>query len=364
MPERIAWGSLTFFHAFDVGHEIELAAARMLGAASEAPGLAGLRPGPPHLQYQPRPLVLPERPVVLCTGEGELSLDVSVKVFDFGALSVRLSLPVRNRPWNDFIAMALELATGNAVEQAARSAAEDAFERLHAAILRPRMSPLTEEYCLWHVGEFAPLVDGGSLLREVPQDLARLIMLERGTFGESALEEILRGPIQYHSSDLVLVDWNAAFALDPTVQDTAEVLEFLNVQLLELRIFDRLLHESLDELSDELYRKRFRLPFFPDRYGKVLQRISELRMEVSLVQERIYNTLKLMGDVYLARICEEARRKVGAERWEATIRTQLRTLEDIYSILNHRAEASRAEALEVIIILLIAFEIVLGLLRH
>ena len=70
------------------------------------------------------------------------------------------------------------------------------------------------------------------------------------------------------------------------------------------------------------------------------------------------------GDVYLARIYEEARRKAGTEKWEGTIRDRLKALEDIYTILNNRAAASRAETLEMIIILLIALEIVMGLLRR
>jgi hypothetical protein len=60
---------------------------------------------------------------------------------------------------------------------------------------------------------------------------------------------------------------------------------------------------------------------------------------------------------------EEARRKVGAEKHEGTVRDQLATLTDIYTVLNNQAQAARAETLELIIILLIAIEIVMGLLR-
>ncbi len=61
---------------------------------------------------------------------------------------------------------------------------------------------------------------------------------------------------------------------------------------------------------------------------------------------------------------EEIRRKAGADRWESTIRDQLRMLEDIYTVLNNRAAAGRAEMLETIIIVLIVIEIVMGLFRH
>jgi uncharacterized Rmd1/YagE family protein len=83
-----------------------------------------------------------------------------------------------------------------------------------------------------------------------------------------------------------------------------------------------------------------------------------------MVRERINNTLKIAGDAYLARVYDEVRRKVDTEKWEGTIRDQLKTLEDIYTILNNRATAARSEMLEMIIILLIALEIVMGLLRH
>jgi uncharacterized Rmd1/YagE family protein len=54
---------------------------------------------------------------------------------------------------------------------------------------------------------------------------------------------------------------------------------------------------------------------------------------------------------------------VGAEKHEGTVRDQLATLTDIYTVLNNQAQAAREETLELIIILLIAIEIVMGLLR-
>ena len=150
---------------------------------------------------------------------------------------------------------------------------------------------------------------------------------------------------------------------DPKFQDTAEVLEFLNIQVLELRFFDRLLHEAIEGVSEELRPRRRLFHILHDPYEKPLRKLSGIRTDVSLIRERIYNALKLVGDAYLARVYEEARRKVGAEKHEGTVRDQLATLTDIYTALNNHAQAARAETLELIIILLIAIEIVMGLLR-
>jgi hypothetical protein len=361
---RVAWGHLYFFFAYDVGFDISLADAGTLSEAAESPGLTGLRPAPAHLQYQPKPLAVPSGSVEIRAGGASFRVEAAVKIFDFGALSVTLCLPVRDLPWEGYAATALLLAGESAVEEAARGIASRLFGKIRTAVKRAEFADLVEEYNLWHVGSFAPEISAGQALARFPQDIARLLTLERGSFSEAALAEILRNPIRYFENDFCIPDWSAAFVYDPKFQDTAEVLEFLNVQMLELRFFDRILHAALDDMGDELRKRRGILSVLHDPYEKSLHRLSEIKMDVSLLRERINNALKLVGDVYLARIYDEARRKAGTEKWEGTIRDQLKALEDIYTILNNRAAASRAETLEVIIILLIALEIVMGFLRR
>jgi hypothetical protein len=361
---RVAWGHLFFFYAYDVGFDISLSDARTLSEAAESTGLTGLRPGPPHLQYQPKPMAVPSGVVEVMHEGAVFRMEAAVKIFDFGALSVTLCLPVRDLPWEEYAATALKLAGGSAMEEAAREIASGLFAKILPAVKRAGFADLVEEYNLWHVGSFAPELSASQAMERLQQDIARLLTLERGTFSEAALAEILRNPIRYFENDFCLPDWNAAFLCDPKYQDTVEVLEFLNVQMLELRFFDRILHAALDDMAEELRKKRGILSVLHDPFESPLRKLSEIKMDVSLLRERINNALKLAGDVYLARIYEEARRKAGAEKWEGTIRDQLKALEDIYTILNNRAAASRAETLEMIIILLIALEIVMGLLRH
>jgi hypothetical protein len=277
---------------------------------------------------------------------------------------VTLCLPVRDLPWREYAETSLLLAGEGAVEEAARGIASRLFAKIRPAVKRAEFLALVEEYNLWHVGGFAPEMKAEEALAKFRQDIARLLTLEQGGFSEAALAEILRSPIRYFENDFCFPDWSAAFVYDPKFQDTAEVLEFLNVQMLELRFFDRILHAALDDMGDELRKRRGILSVLHDPYESSLRRLSEIKMDVSLLRERIHNALKLVGDVYLARVYDEARRKAGTEKWEGTIRDQLKALEDIYTILNNRAAASRAETLEMIIILLIALEIVMGILRR
>ncbi len=361
---RVASGNLFFFYAYDVGFDISLLRARELCDTADFPGLAGLRPAPAHLQYQPKPLVVPSGALEIRCGQDAFRMDATVKIFDFGALSVTLRLAVAELPWEEFAAAAFRLAGETALEAAARREAQRVFTRIRPAVSKPGFTDLVEEYSLWHVGAFDPEMTGSEALDRLPQDIARLLTLERGTFSEAALADILRNPIRYFENDLLFAEWDAAFAYDPRFQDTVEVLEFLNVQMLELRFFDRVLHAAIDEMAEELRKERRLFSVLHDPYETPLRRLSEIKMDVSMLRERITNALKLVGNVYLARVYDEARRKVGTEKWEGTIRDQLKALEDIYTVLNNRAAAARAETLEMIIILLIALEIVMGLLRR
>jgi len=359
---RVVSGHLFLFFAYDVGWDIALDEAKNLCRAAEAPGLLGLRPAPAHIQYRPRPLVVRAASPVLEIGADAVRPEVSVKIFDFGALSVTLSFPVADQPWEEFVEKALALGLHEAPARAAREVAEAVFDRIRPSVAKPWFEDLVEAYRMWHVGGFAPPMTGTQALEALGPDMARLVTLERGRFAPEALPEILRNPIRYFDNDCLLADWNAAFVYDPRFQDTAEVLEFLNVQMLELRYFDRVLTAALDEVAEEPHR-HLRPFLLHDPYARPLRRLAAIKTDVSMLRERIGNTLKLVGDAYLARVYEEARRKAGAEKWEAAIRDRLKALEDIYTILNNRAAAARAETLEIIIIL-IALEIAMGLLRR
>jgi hypothetical protein len=361
---RVESGNLYFFFAFDIGFDIRLGDAAALCRGAESPGLQGLRPAPAHLQYRPKPLVVSLGTVAIGGPTGGVTLDATGKLFDFGALSITLSMPVSAMPWGDYVTTAIALEADSRLEEEARQLARRLFDTVRPAVARASFSDLAEEYALWHVGGFSPAMRGTEALSSLSSGIARLLMLEPGSFAPEALPEIVGNPVRYFDNDLFLAEWDAAFAYDPKFHDTLEVIEFLNVQMLELRFFDRLLHDAIDEMGEEIRRKR-RLPaILHDPYDKPLRRLSELKLDVTLLRERTDNTLKMVGDAYLARIHETVRRKAGADRWEATIRDQLRTLEDIYTVLNNRAAAGRAETLETIIIVLILIEIVMGLFRN
>ena len=153
---RVTSGHLFFFYAYDAGFEIALEEARALCEASDSPGIAGLRPAPAHLQYRPRPLTVPAEAVPVTVSGKSFALDATMKIFDFGVLSVTLTLPLEDLSLDEYAEIALSLASENGLENSARDMALGLFERIRPAVSRPMFADLVEDYCMWHIGGFSP----------------------------------------------------------------------------------------------------------------------------------------------------------------------------------------------------------------
>jgi hypothetical protein len=139
------------------------------------------------------------------------------------------------------------------------------------------------------------------------------------------------------------------------------VLEFLNVQLLELRVLDARLDGALARFSREVYRAETVWRAFRGGHRPAIRALSELTVEALALSERVENALKLVPDVYLARVHRRSAARLGLSAWERLVESKLDALRHLSTVLAERAAAKRAEGLEWTIVLLIALEIGLAL---
>jgi len=128
--------------------------------------------------------------------------------------------------------------------------------------------------------------------------------------------------------------------------------------LLELRFLD----DRLDDVVAQAYAA------LPRRWGrrrgfgaKDLWHIARLQMDSAMLFEGVNNAVKLLGDQYLARVYRTASNRFHLNDWDSSILRKLQTIESIYDKISDRQANRRIEALEWIIIILIAVEIVLYL---
>jgi hypothetical protein len=185
-----------------------------------------------------------------------------------------------------------------------------------------------------------------------------LVRLEDKPLSAEEIADATAQPLAYGEHDLVLVDWAAAFVVDAEPAATLAVLEFANVQLVELKHLDSELDRGLDQIwamaNDRSLFSRFRL-------RSNLRKLAELELEGAALFDGVTNALKLFGDASLARVQRAAGRRFRIEDWEKSIARKLETLGSVSTRLESRQSQYRSELLEWIIIVLIAFEVVKAL---
>jgi hypothetical protein len=359
--DTVLTGTLHVYVAFDWGEEIDLEHARRLVPA-EVQGLARRPRTPPAFAYRPAPLRYRLGAVPLSLPEvGVVRADTDATVFDFGAISTAVHVPF-HLSMSQLRRLAGWLAEPTEVVQAARIALTPLHQQLLPAIHHPEWrEDMSEEYYVFEIPP-SPTLDPQNLLATQAIWVAGLLLLESGPLSDEEVADAIRLHISYTPQDLLLADWGAAVLLDVNCAETLQVIEFCNLQLLEFRYVDNRLDDILAGVHKQIEPlNRSWLPFWR-LYSRPMRELGELKVDANEVFERTGNVLKLVGDQYLARVYRQLADRFHLMAWERSIQRKLDTVEGVYQVLSDQASTARAELLEIIIILLIAFEIIMTLL--
>jgi hypothetical protein len=364
-------GRLFIYVAFDWGESIDLNRAARRAGGSSVVAAVGSRPRTPaSITYRIPPLRFPLGPTTIHS-PWPMSLPVAsaaAAVFDFAAVSVTLQVPFHLTP-AELLALAGRLAEGPtsaAILRAAREALTPLHEQLLPAIEKPAWNEhFWEEYFVFQLAPADPVTP--ELLMEGRASwMAGLLRLEDEPLSDQEVQEALRLSLRYGRRDLFVPDWGAAVLLDqtPDCDETLQAIEFANLQLLEYRHIDGRLDDILDQADHLLERlARARLSVLRG-HDRALQSLGALKVEANGLFERTGNVLKLVGDQYLARVYRQLSTRFHLPAWEKSIGRKLDVLEGIYQVIADSSSAFRSEFMEVIVILLIAIEIVLALVKH
>jgi hypothetical protein len=358
---NIAAGTLTGLFSFDVGYEIALDTwVRLLIALGATPrtidtGRVGIRGAgrTADLDYGIRTVRL---------NDGEVHATVIVRAHDFGAVTVMLRLPLTG-PLDHLGPLTAALVRTKCMETTALEVLRVLLPAASAAISKVGFTEFVEDYYVIQVDRFDTPVTPAQLREEYRAPIALALRCEKERLAEGEAEEVFETAISYHPQDLVVTDWNAAFLYAADYPALLDALEFLNVQLVELRFFDRRLDAQMSELFHVVYSRPRLRTLVVNPFGKALEEVSELKVETTLIADRVANALKFIEDLYLAKVYSVTAERLHLDAWRSSVESKLKVVHEIFEILNRRAATYRAEALELTIIVLIAVEIVLGLLR-
>lgn len=351
--------------AFDIGYGIRLEAVASMLASTQVQPLSQKKRTPPYLQY-----ARPPHKVKMEPARGFFGADGSVQLtmYDFGAASISYSWPLggddRNPPLDDVPRLVQDLYHRN-LEADAKGRIQSVVRRIEAAIDRPVMSDLVEDYYLFILEKLSEPLTAEDLLRDYRQVLAQLLTLESLPLSQEQQVEAVDTRMSYYPDDLIIIDWNAAVIYDRDYEDTANVLEFLNVELLETRYIDSLLDNRVEEYGGLVHQKtEWPIPLRTP-YKRTLYELAEMQTESLLLAERVENSLKLIGDPYLARVHSAAAERFHLREWGRIISDKLDIIGTFYQVLSDRVSTGQSQALELMVVVLIIVELVLAILyRH
>jgi len=366
---RILQGQLMAFFAFDIGYEVSLEEVGRLLASNPIQPLSRKKRTPNYLQYTHAPHVhaLGETQVFDGYGPGEMQ----ATIFDFGAVSIayRWSFPANQQEMRlEALPLTSKELYDMPLEQHARQQLEILIRQIKPAITRPEISELVEDFYVFileqvHEGSKGP-ISAESLLKHQESILAQVLHFDTEPLSKLQRRESLSRAISYYERDLVLIDWNAALIYDTDYTDTLNVLELLNVELLEARYMDAQLDKRIKNYEGLSQMQGFWFMPLSIPYRQSINELAELRIESSVLAERVDNALKLIGDLYLARVYSEASERFYLPTWDASISRKLDIIGNLYQVLTDRVNSSQAQMLELIIIILILIEIFISVSQH
>lgn len=353
-------GTCYALFAYDVGWAIDLAEAeRRIAAGTERGRLRSKTRAPQYFEYRPLPLRLIQEGGAFAVGAYQSSPTVEVMVYDFGAVTITYRFPLEG-PSEPLLELSESLYEHEPLLAASRTRVEHLVQAILPAIERPKIADEVEDYVIISIDSYS--ATGPAPWKSNEAELARILRGERTPLSDQEIADATSCRISFGLDDAALIDWHAAVLFGKEMDDVRAVLEFANVELLEMRILDEQLDKALDEGYEGLTRKSARMLALPGSFEQDTTHIAQLQVDAALLFERVTNTLKLLGDQYLARVYRLASQRFHLESWDASILRKLQTLESIYDKMSNRAATRRMEVLEWIIIVLIAVSIIVSVI--
>lgn len=343
--------------AYDAARSIKLdQAERRHHEATQRETIRHKRRAPSYFEYQPPPLRVTRESKPLPVGSFATRPGVDLMAYDFGAVAVTYTLALEG-PLADLLQLSEDLYDNETLLSDSRLRVDQFLAVIGDAAVLAHPSPVVEDYVVFHIESFSQKFDPAGFCSEHGRQIAQILRAERQTLSDQEVDDALGAKISFGVEDLTIVDWNAALLVDREGEDVRAVLDFANVELLEMRYLDEKLDRALDEAYETLSRHSANLPRILGYYGAALRRVAELQVDNAVLFEGVNNTLKLLGDQYLARLYRLVNRRFHLDEWDASILRKIQTLESIYEKISDQAANRRMEILEWVIIILIALSI-------
>lgn len=353
--EQIFSGNVFIFYAYDIGDDIDLEAVK---DSQQLLKRSALLPKYFKSYHIPLTVELPHpHTSYRC---------ISVKLHNFGVISLAYKIP-----FNDISLDSLRSEINNIDNEFREQSVLDAgslFKKIKSFVKQPKFFLMRRSYVVIEVNTIPTITDMIAFKTTYGNTIASLLHFETEALSEYQKEEILQSAIGYYRGDLIIIDSEAAFIYDEDYIELLDLFEFANIQQLELQYFDRVLDHQLNEIYERGKIKRLGIgsyiPFIGAVTSDPVGDLGKLRVDISVITERLENSIKLAGDPYYSELYSILVSKLDITNWRESIHRKLDIIRDIRTVFENKVDALREDFLSTLIIVLIFIETIVGILNY
>ena len=237
-----------YYRIYDIGREIDLTLLEKVLAEALAANYSLGRAS--FQRVKPKSIMLEDPPLMLkmdmihVEREGRIfDFSVVAKVYDIGAMSLCFTCEDTTSP--------LTAMEETAILFSGQDGLSDYFPLYlgrFAEIIGPHLKDMIitpefyEDYTIYVMDRIDPSVDP-----------VVLMLGDRTPVSLQMREEITKNSLSYRNDDLAILSWDAALLCEPeNPADMIDLIEFANVQVLELRYYDRELTRQMAKMYDDI----------------------------------------------------------------------------------------------------------------
>lgn len=366
----ITKGSLQIYRVFDLGEEINLSKVKENLAAFVKSDWSIKQSSKPSIIVKSPPLSLSLHSMDVMIANQKYTAQVFMKLYDYGACSIQINIPLENVKADKLIEMQFDIETNTTIDVLAQNKVTEIFRQIHSSIKMPVMWHVFEDYTIIFAEavslitkdqdekgteKLSPLIDPKVLLHE---KLAQVLIGEKKEgLSKLMVSETLASNLQYNHTDLAVIDWNSAFVYEPQGNtDICELLEFVLTHQLEMRYYNqqleykkKILYENVDKKNESLYK-------IQNLFTNLSVQASKIYLDFSEFISKLDNSIEIVGDVYLSKIIDAADRKFN-DKLRKQLEKNLNELKDEADALSNKIKAEQSNLLSFLIVLLIVAEL-------
>ncbi len=355
---KIKSGSLHIHTAFDLGFEIRPSKLIEIVSRQWKDMAVKFRPVSQSINRSLEPIRIGLQPIEFEIFNRPKAFQVFATFFEVGALSLEFIAPL-DGSFDELPRYAEELENSPSLIAGATKAAEEIFRVIRPAIVNPEFYRNPSSHFVFAIHEMNRSLSFSETQEILGREIAKTLKASNEPIGANETKRTLQQVVTYSDNDIVFISSLSGIIFDEDPDETIDILELANVQILELRFIDARLDRALLSLYEEETSKRTGfwkslMSIFSKGSSEIsAKRLNMIHLDSVLIAERVEQSFKLASDNYLAQIHELAVSAMLLRAFTKGIERKLGNLRDIVNDIQGRQSGSRMELLEWIIIILI-----------